>query len=55
MPVVVYLLVFRKCGVVCAVAQAQDCLEVRYIHTSCQLSTPVSSLEENREMITSAL
>lgn len=49
MKVVVYLLIFRQRGVVCAVAQTQNCLEIRDIHTSGQLPTPVSGLEGSRK------
>lgn len=49
MQVVVYLFVLGQSGVICAIAQTQDHLEIRYVHTSSQLSTPVSSLGKKRQ------
>lgn len=49
MQVVVYILTLWKSGVICAVAQTQHHLEIRHVHTSRQLPTPVSSLEEEKK------
>lgn len=48
MQVVVDLLVLRQRGVVGAVTQTENRLEVRHVHACRQLSTPVPSLEKNQ-------
>lgn len=52
MQVVVCILILWQSGVICAVTQTQDHLEIRHVHTSRQLSTPVSSLQKNKQTFT---
>lgn len=49
MQVVVNLFILRQSGVIRAITQTQNHLEIRHVHTSCQLSTSVSSLEKQNK------